>query len=76
MSQDFNHQTLTIGTRVKLITQPQYLKTADPSPMLRPGNLLQVGAEGQVFDRRPGGFWAVRFEAGAFLMEDQYIESI
>ncbi|NJM46318.1 MAG: DUF3148 domain-containing protein [Alkalinema sp. RU_4_3] len=71
MSQEF-----AIGTWVKLITQPQYLKTADPSPMLRPGNLLQVGQIGQVIDRRPGGFWSVRFEAGAFLMEDQYIEFV
>jgi hypothetical protein len=69
-------QAFAIGTWVKLVIQPQYLKTADPSPMLRPGNVVQLGQEGQVIDRRPGGFWAVRFESGAFLMEDQYIESV
>ncbi len=44
--------------------------------MLRPNNLVQVGDVGTVLDRRPGGFWAIRFESGAFLMEDQYIESV
>jgi hypothetical protein len=65
-----------IGSSVSLIKQPAYLKTADPSPMLRPNNLVQLGDGGTVLDRRPGGFWAVRFESGAFLMEDQYIESV
>ncbi|MBD1825317.1 DUF3148 domain-containing protein [Cyanobacteria bacterium FACHB-DQ100] len=66
----------TIGEKVRLVSLPPYLKTAEPMPMLRPADLLQVGDEGTVLDRRPGGYWGVRFGKGAFLLDDQYLESI
>lgn len=66
----------TIGEKVRLVSLPPYLKTADPMPMLRPADILQVGEEGTVLDRRPGGYWGIRFEKGAFLLDDQYLESI
>jgi hypothetical protein len=69
-----NNQEITVGSRVRLISLPPYLKTAEPMPMLRPSDLLEIGAEGVVMDRRPGNYWGVRFERGAFLMESQYLE--
>jgi hypothetical protein len=66
----------TVGARVRLISLPPYLKSADPMPMLRPADILQVGEEGTVLDRRPGGYWGVRFERGAFLMDSQYLEAV
>lgn len=65
----------TIGTKVRVISLPPYLKTADPMPMLRPSDLLEVGEEGTILDRRPGGYWGVRFSKGAFLLDSQYLES-
>lgn len=67
---------LSVGDRVRVIALPPYIKTADPMPMLRPPDLLRIGEEGVIFDRRPGGYWGVRFERGAFLIDRQYIEAI
>jgi hypothetical protein len=63
----------TIGDRVTLAALPPYFKTADPMPMLRPADTLQVGDEGIVLDRRPGGYWGVKFERGAFLVDSQFL---
>jgi Protein of unknown function (DUF3148) len=65
-----------IGDRVRIIALPPYVKTAEPMPMLRPPNVVQLGEEGVVLDRRPGNFWGVRFTRGAFLMDDQYIDAV
>ena len=67
---------IKVGDRVKLIALPPYLKTAEPMPMLRSSSLLQLGEEGIVIDRRPGGYWGIRFAQGAFLLESQYLESV
>lgn len=67
---------LAVGDRVRLILLPPYVKTADPMPMLRPASVLTLGEEGVVVDRRPGGFWGVRFTAGAFLLDSQYLAVI
>ncbi len=69
-------QAITVGDRVKIVTLPPYLKTAEPMPMLRPADLLTIGDEGIVIDRRPGGYWGVRFQQGAFLIELQYVELV
>jgi hypothetical protein len=69
MSKEFN-----VGDRVKVIALPQYLKTAEPMPMLRPPEIIEIGEEGSILDRRPGGYWGVRFDRGAFLIESQYLE--
>ena len=65
---------ISVGDRVRLATQPPYFKTADPMPMLRPPDTLRVGAEGVVVDRRPGGYWGIKFDQGSFLLDSQYLE--
>lgn len=65
----------SVGARVRVVALPPYVKTADPMPMLRPPDILRIGEEGVILDRRPGGYWGVRFEHGAFLMDRQYIET-
>jgi Protein of unknown function (DUF3148) len=70
MSQEF-----TIGTKVRIVAIPPYVKTADPMPMLRPPDVIHIGEEGIVIDRRPGGYWGIRFTRGFFLLDSQYIES-
>lgn len=67
---------IIVGDRVRLIALPAYLKTAEPMPMLRPPDILEIGDEGVVIDRRPGGYWGVRFAQGAFLLESQYLELV
>ncbi|AVH69107.1 regulatory protein SipA [Nostoc sp. 'Lobaria pulmonaria (5183) cyanobiont'] len=70
MSKEF-----TIGSRVRVVALPAYVKTAEPMPMLRPPNVIHLGEEGIIIDRRPGGYWGIRFTRGAFLLDSQYIES-
>ncbi len=69
-------KSFKVGDRIKIISLPAYIKTAEPMPMLRPSNLLTVGEQGTIMDRRPGGYWGIRFTQGAFLLESQYIEII
>jgi Protein of unknown function (DUF3148) len=71
MSQDFN-----IGTTIRIISLPTYLKTADPMPMLRSPSLLELGAIGLIIDRKPGNYWVVKFDRGSFLLEDRYFEVV
>ncbi|MBN3944222.1 MAG: DUF3148 domain-containing protein [Nostoc sp.] len=70
MSKEF-----TIGSKVCVVALPAYVKTAEPMPMLRPPNVIHIGEEGIVIDRRPGGYWGIRFARGVFLLDSQYIES-
>ena len=67
---------LNIGTNVRIIALPTYLKTADPMPMLLSPSLLALGMNGLITDRKPGNYWVVKFERGAFLLEAQYLEAI
>jgi hypothetical protein len=67
---------ITVGGKVRLVTRPPYLKTAEPMPMLRPADILEMGEEGVIVDRRPGGYWGVRFARGTFLLESQYLEAV
>ncbi|PSP17444.1 MAG: DUF3148 domain-containing protein [Cyanobacteria bacterium QS_8_64_29] len=62
-----------VGERVQLVARPPYLKTADPMPMLRSADAIAVGEQGIVLERRPGGYWGVRFQQGAFLLEGAYL---
>ena len=63
-----------IGDRVRVIALPPYVKTAEPMPMLRPPSVLQLGEEGVVVDRRPAGYWGIKFARGTFLIDSQYVE--
>ena len=67
---------LNIGTKVRIIALPTHLKTADPMPMLRSPSLLALGTSGLITDRKPGNYWVVKFDRGAFLLEDRYLEAI
>lgn len=67
-------QEFTVGSKVRLVASPPYLKTAEPMPMLRPPDQALVGEEGVVMERRPGGYWGVRFNRGVFLLEGEYLE--
>lgn len=42
-------------------------------PMLRPPDLVTVGAIGTLMDQRPGGYWGVRFEAMTVLVDEAYL---
>ena len=66
----------SVGDRVRVAALPPYIKTAEPMPMLRPPDTLRIGEEGVILDRRPGGYWGVRFERGAFLLDLQYLEAV
>ena len=68
--------TFKVGDRVKIVALPAYIKTAEPMPMLRSPSLLTIGEHGTIMDRRPGGYWGIRFTQGAFLLESQYIAAI
>ena len=65
-----------VGDRVKIIALPSYIKTAEPMPMLRSPDVLVLGEAGTIMDRRPGGYYGIRFVRGAFLLESQYLELI
>lgn len=65
-----------IHQKVRVIALPPYVKTAEPMPILRPPNVIQLGEEGVILDQHPGGYWGIRFSKGAFLLESQYIEAV
>lgn len=67
---------MKVGETVRVVTLPPYVKTAEPMPMLRPPHVLSVGEEGTVTERRPAGYWGVRFSRGTFLIDSQYIEVV
>lgn len=75
-SRELMSKEFVIGEKVRVVALPPYVKTAEPMPMLRPPDVIRVGEEGVVLDRRPGGYWGVRFARGAFLLDSQYIESV
>jgi hypothetical protein len=45
-------------------------------PILRPSSVIKLGEIGTVIDRRPGGYWGVLFQGGAFLIDSPYIEGV
>lgn len=64
------------GDQVQLIRLPNYVKTAEPMPMLRPPDVLTLGEIGVILSRQPGNYWAVRFSRGAFLLDTQYLAKV
>ncbi|MGC1309147.1 MAG: DUF3148 domain-containing protein [Phormidesmis sp.] len=65
-----------VGDRVRICAMPPYLKSAETMPMLRPPDLVEMGEEGTVLSRKPGGYLGVRFSRGSFLIDTQYIEIV
>ena len=65
---------MKVGDKVKLVALPPFVKTADPMPMLRSPEVLIPEEEGFIVDRRPGGYWAVKFTNGTFLLDSKYLE--
>ncbi|MEL6136420.1 MAG: DUF3148 domain-containing protein [Cyanobacteria bacterium J06626_23] len=68
--------SLKVGGKARIAARPPYLKTADTMPMLRPPDLVAVGEEGTLLERKPGGYWSVKFERGAFLIDQRYLEAV
>jgi len=69
-------KSFKVGDRIKIVALPAYVKTAEPMPMLRSPDVLTIGEPGTVLDRRPGGYYGIRFTQGAFLLESRYIKLI
>jgi hypothetical protein len=67
---------LTVGDRVRLKSEPPYIKTADTMPMLRPGDLVPVGEEGLVIQQKAAGYWTIKFDQGSFLVDTPYLEKV
>ena len=61
---------------MQLLAVPPYLKTAEPIPMLRPSDRVGLGEQGTILGRAPGNSWRVRFEQGAYLLDEQYIQLV
>ncbi len=60
--------TITIGSQVTLKVSVSYLKTTDPMPMLRPGDLVSLDEVGEVVGIRPFDMVEVKFRLGTFLI--------
>lgn len=65
-----------IGAKVRVVALPPYVKTAEPMPMLRPPNVIQLGEAGVILARHPSDYWSIRFARGAFLLDSQYFEAV
>ncbi|NJK62457.1 MAG: DUF3148 domain-containing protein [Synechococcaceae cyanobacterium SM2_3_1] len=66
-------ERFAVGSLVQLVQQPPYLKTADPMPMLRSADVVQVGETGRVVGVRPLGTYSVQFTNGVFLVDQKYL---
>jgi len=67
---------IALGDAVILAVQRPYLKTADPMPMLRPGDLVSPDEVGQVVALRAADQVAVRFRRGTFLLEASWLNRV
>ena len=63
-----------VGDAVQLKGRPNYLKTADPMPMLRPPDLVDSDELGQVLAIKARNQLAVRFRRGTFLLEADQLQ--
>jgi len=75
MAENESENGFKVGDRVKIASLPPFLKSADPMPMLRPPDLVQLGDEGTILSRKPGGYLGIRFSQGTFLIDGQYLEA-
>jgi hypothetical protein len=63
-----------VGDAVQLKGRQQYLKTADPMPMLRPPDLVDPEELGEVLTLKARNLLAVRFRRGTYLIEADQLE--
>jgi len=68
--------SICLGDAVRLRLRPRYLKTADPMPMLRPPDLVDLDEVGLVVEVRVLGLLAVRFRRGTFLVTATELTSL
>ena len=61
-------EAIHLGDAVRLRQPLRYLKTADPMPMLRPPDLVDLGEVGRVVEIRALELRAIRFRRGTFLI--------
>ena len=64
-----------VGDAVQLKGRPNYLKTADSMPMLRPPDLVDSDEQGQVLAIKARNQLAVRFRRGTFLLEADQLQA-
>ena len=64
---------LSIGMAVRLAEPQSYLKTADAMAMLRPGDLIDDGEDGEVVALLPLHQAAVRFRRGTFVLTSELL---
>ncbi|MCP9889741.1 DUF3148 domain-containing protein [Cyanobium sp. Aljojuca 7D2] len=67
-------QPFAVGDAVQLKGRQQYLKTADPMPMLRPPDLVDPEELGEVLALKARNLLAVRFRRGTFLIEADQLQ--
>jgi hypothetical protein len=65
-----------LGDAVRLRQPLRYLKTADPMPMLRPPDLVDLGEVGRVVEIRALELRAIRFRRGTFLINLSDLEPV
>ena len=71
-----SQESISVGTQVRLLAQPSYLKTADAMSMLRPPDLIDADEVGQVVALKALAQVAVRFRRGTFLLELKQLEPV
>ena len=64
-----------VGDAVQLKGRPNYQKTADPMPMLRPPDLVDSDEQGEVLAIKARNQLAVRFRRGTFLLEADQLQA-
>ncbi len=67
-------QPFAMGDVVQLKGRLQYLKTADPMPMLRPPDLVDPEELGEVLGLKARNQLAVRFRRGTFLIDADQLQ--
>lgn len=67
---------IPVGSVVRVVELPPFLKSADPMPMLRSPQWIQINETGTIVDQRPGGYYGVRFANGVFLVDHRYLAEV
>ena len=71
-----SQESISVGTQVRLLQQPSYLKTVYAMSMLRPPDQIDAVESGQVVAQEAMDQDAVRFRRGTFLLELKQLETL